>query len=182
MADRKRYEVLEALPTYGGMYLAVTAGGEPFYSEGYVVRFFKTDGSEWDANFETGWADLAGVYELDSTAILLVIAYGACYLMNPDETKPVSAFGAGYVSVLKAEDGRLILQGGTSFTIIETDGTCWHTVDISWDGLKDLKLKHNIVSGLSYEPRAENGYWDYFEYDLTTKILTGGSYPRNEIV
>ncbi|RZK01886.1 MAG: hypothetical protein EOO46_18940 [Flavobacterium sp.] len=182
MTDIKRYEILEALPTYGPMYIPVTESGEPFYSEGFAVRFFKTDGSEWVANFQPGWTDLKGIYELKDTTNLLVIAYGTCYLMNPDDTKSVSVFGVGYVSVLNTQDGRLILQDQTDLTIIETDGRHWDTTRISWDGLKDLKLEDNIVSGLSYDPMTEADELVYFSYDIDNKILTGGSYNRYETV
>ncbi|WP_216680569.1 hypothetical protein [Hymenobacter siberiensis] len=182
MTDIKRYEILEALPTYGPMYIPVTESGEPFYSEGFAVRFFKTDGSEWVANFQPGWTDLKGIYELKDTTNLLVIAYGTCYVMNPDDTKPVSVFGVGYVSVLNTQDGRLILQDQTDLTIIETDGSHWDTTRISWDGLKDLKLENNIVSGLSYDPMTEADELVHFSYDIDNKILTGGSYNRYETV
>ena len=43
----KRYEILNSLPSSGPMYVPVTGNGEPFYSEGVAVRFYKTDGSNW---------------------------------------------------------------------------------------------------------------------------------------
>ena len=43
----KRYEQLKSLPTYGPMYIPVSGNDEPFYSEGLVIRFFRTDGTDW---------------------------------------------------------------------------------------------------------------------------------------
>ena len=60
MQVQRRYEILDGLPTYGPMYVPVSEDGEPFYSEGFVVRFYKSDGSEWVANFKPGWPFLAG--------------------------------------------------------------------------------------------------------------------------
>jgi hypothetical protein len=77
------------------MYIAVTRNGEPFYSEGFAVRFHKTDGTQWVANFQPGWTDFKTIIELKDTSDLLVIASGTCYLMNPDDTKPVAVFGVG---------------------------------------------------------------------------------------
>jgi hypothetical protein len=54
MAIGNRYEILNSLPVYGPMYVPVTENGKPYYSEGFPVRFFKKDGSEWGANFEPG--------------------------------------------------------------------------------------------------------------------------------
>jgi len=178
LADIKQYEILDALPTYGPMYIPVTKNGEPFFSEGFVVRFYKPDGTEWVANFQPGWTDLKEIYELKDTSNLLVIACGICYIMNPNETKPISVFGVGYVKVLKTQDERLILQDQTDLTIIETNGFHWDTERISWDGLKELNIENNIVSGLSYDPMNDADEWITFTFDIDTKTLTGGSYHR----
>ncbi|MFZ4398744.1 MAG: hypothetical protein ACOYO1_01825 [Bacteroidales bacterium] len=182
MTETKKYEILEALPTYGPMYIPVTENNEAFYSEGFPVRFYKSDETCWVANFKPGWSDLKIIYELKDTSNLLVIACGTCYLMNPNETKPISVFGVGYSKVLKTQDGRLILQDQTDLTIIETDGSHWDTVRISWDGLKDLKLENNIVTGLSYDPMNESDEWINFTFDIDNKLLTGGSYNSYETI
>ncbi len=182
MADIKKYEILEGLPTYGPMYIPVSESGEPFFSEGFAVRFYKTDGSEWVANFQPGWTDLKGIFELNDTSNLLIIAFGTCYLMNSDIQSPISVFGVGYESVFKTQDGRLILQDQTDLTIIETDGNHWDSERISWDGLKELKLENNIVSGLSYDPNDDTNDWVYFSYNIDNRLLTGGSWNRHEKV
>lgn len=158
------------------MYISVTESDETFYSEGFPVRFYKSDGTDWVANFKPGWTDLKIIYELKDTANLLVIACGTCYILNPDEIKPISIFGVGYSTVLNAPDGRLILQDQTDLTIIEPDGTHWDTERISWDGLAEIKVENNLVSGLAYNPMHEVDEWIEFKYDLDTKTLTGGSY------
>jgi hypothetical protein len=182
LTEKKKYEILEALPTYGPMYIPVTENDEAFYSEGFPVRFYKSDGTNWVANFKPGWTDLKVIYELKDTPNLLVIACGTCYLMNPDQTIPISIFGVGYSTVFMTEDGRLVLQDQTEITIIETNGNHWGTERISWDGLKDLKLENSIVTGLSYDPMNDADEWVSFTYDLDTKVLTGGSYNRYEAI
>ena len=178
MTETKKYEILDALPTYGPMYIPVTENDETFYSEGFPVRFYKSDGTDWVANFKPGGTDLKKIYELKDTPNLLVIACGTCYLMNPDETKPISVFGVGYATVLKTQDGKLILQDDTDLTIIETNGNHWDTERISWDGLKDLKIENHIVRGLSFDPMNDADEWVNFTFDIDTKVLTGGSYHR----
>lgn len=182
MTPSKKYEILDALPTYGPMYIPIAENGEQFYSEGFVVRFYKKDGSEWVANFQPGWTSLKAVYELENTSNLLVIALGTCYIMDLDKTKPISVFGVGYSNVLKTENGRLVLQDQTDLTIIETNGEHWDTERISWDELKDLKIESNIVSGLSYNPMNDADEWVAFSYNLDNKILTGGSYYKFETI
>lgn len=164
------------------MYIPVTKNDQPLYSEGFPVRFFKADGTDWVANFELGWTDLKIICELNDTCNLLVIAGGTCYLMNPEEAKPISVFGVGYSSVLRASDGRLILEDQIDLTIVETDGSHWATERISWDGIKELRLENNTVTGLSYDPMYDADDWIDFTYDIDTKTLTGGSYQKYESI
>ncbi len=162
------------------MYIPVTGNDEPFYSEGFAVRFYKTDGTEWVANFKPGWTDLKTIIELADTTNILVIAYGTCYLMNPDQTKPISVFGVDYLATFTTEDGRLILQDQTDLTIVESNGNYWDTERISWDGLKEVELDKNIVTGFAYHPTYDADEWVKFSYNIDTKELLGSSYPRSE--
>ena len=160
------------------MYIPVTESGEPFYSEGVALRFYKSDGTNWVANFQPGWTDLKEVHEFKDDERLLIVAHGTCYMMNPEQTKPLSVFGVGYLKTFKTHDERLILQDQTDLTIIEANGEHWHTERISWDGLKDLRLENNLVTGLSYDPMNDADEWVQFTFDVDTKTLTGGSYKR----
>lgn len=174
----KRYEILGSLPTYGPMYVPVTDNGEPFYSEGFTVRLYTADGTEWVANFQPGWTDLKEIIEFEKTQNLLVVACGTCYLMNPDDTKPLVVFGVGYSDIFKASNDRLVMQDQTHLTIIEPDGSHWHTERISWDGFKEIKIENSIITGLSYDPMHDADEWVHFSYDIDTKVLIGGSYHR----
>jgi len=152
MPTEKRYEILNSLPTYGPMYIPVSESGEPFYSEGFVVRFQKTDGTYWVANFEPGFTDLEQIIEFEHTLNLLVIACGKCYLINLNYTKPISVFGIGYSKLFNFGNNRNVLQDDTGLTIIEPDGSHWNTERISWDGIKVLTVDNNMISGLSFLP------------------------------
>ncbi len=160
------------------MYVPVAEDGEPFYSEGFPVRFYRSDGTEWVANFQPGWTDLKRIIELENTRNLLVIASGRCYLVDPNDTKPISVFGVGYSDVFTASCNRLVLLDQTDLTIIEPDGTHWRTERLSWDGLAEITVENNVVSGLAYDPMRDSDEWVGFTYDLDAKTLTGGSYRR----
>jgi len=158
------------------MYIPIAGNDDVFYSEGFVVRFIKANGTEWVANFQRGDTNFSGVFELANSTNLLIVAYGSCYLMNPDVTKPLAVFGSGYVSIFKMPDGRIILQDQIDITIVERDGEYWHSERISWDGLKELNLNKEIISGLAYDPMRPEDAWVKFSYNIDTRKLTGGSY------
>ena len=84
--------------------------------------------------------------------------------------------GVGFSNIFKANKDRLLLQDQTDLTIIEPDGTHWNTERISWDGLAEINVENNLVSGLAYNPMPDSDEWVEFKYDLDTKTLTGGSY------
>ena len=94
--------------------------------------------------------------------------------MNPDQTKPISVFGGGYLAAFRNPDGRLILHDDTGLTIIELSGKHWHSERISLDGLRDLKLHNNIITGLAFDPMQEK--WVKFSFNIDDRKLTGGSY------
>ena len=161
------------------MYIPVTGDGKPYYSEGLPVRFYKTDGTAWVANFQLGSAKLMKrVIEFEKTSHVIVIAGGLCYRMNPDETKPFDVFGHDYCDIFKTNSERYVLQGMTDFAIIEPDGTHWITERISWDGFAEVKVENNVVTGVAYDPMHTQDEWVKFSYDLDTRTLTGGSYRK----
>lgn len=91
-----------------------------------------------------------------------------CYLMNPEDTLPLSSFGASYSVGFCALQNRIVLADDTGLTIIESDGTHWYSEDIALDGLKDLEIKNDIVSGNAY---CYTGDWRRFSYDINRKSL-----------
>jgi hypothetical protein len=177
MKTLKRYEILQSLPTYGPMYIPVTEDGTPYYSEGFPVRFIRKNGTEWVANFKPGWTNLKLVVELKKSSNLLIIANGTCYIINPENTIPISVFGVDFSDVLNANNDRLVLHNEIELTVIEPNGDYWNTERISWDGIKELQIIDNNITGLSYDPM-NSDEWIPFKYNIDTRILEGGSYPR----
>lgn len=176
MQSERRYEILAGLPSYGPMYIPVSDTGEPFFSEGFVVRFYKKDDTDWVANFEPGWTDMSLVADFPDANRIVVVAKGQGYVMLPEEHKPVDTFGVTIKHSLRAETGELVLADDDSVWIIGKEGNVWRSERISWDGFADLKLQSNILTGLSYDPTDDNEKWCPFTIDLVTKEITGGSY------
>ena len=178
MSGVKRYEILEHLPPYGPMYISVTEGNEIFASEGFVVRFYKSDGSDWVANFKPGLTRLNEIIILKDSPNILVIAGGECYLMPFKGSSPISVFGKDCETILKTADERFILQCHCDLIIVETNGTYWKTEQISLDGMKNVRLEGNVVIGLAYDPMDSSCTWKNFWYNIDNKTLEGGSFSR----
>lgn len=176
--DHTAYEILKGLPGYGPMYISIPPDNYNLYSEGFVVRFYKKDGSEWVGNFQLGFTQLKKVIELTESPNLLVIAGGICYIMNPESEKPLDMFGADYKYILHSSDNRIVMSTPCELTIVEPDGTYWHSDRIAMDSIENLKIENNIVSGTIQEPVEGYDQWvDVdFTYDIDTKTLTGTSF------
>ena len=108
MQLQKRYDILQGLPSYGPMYIPVSEDGEQFYSEGFVVRFYKSDGSEWVANFKPGWTDCSLVVDYTDQNRIVVIAKGQGYIMTPDQPTPIDTFGVGIKDAIKTDDNKIV--------------------------------------------------------------------------
>ncbi len=166
-----RYEILDGLPPYGPGHVSIPEGGSMAYSEGYVVRFYRSDGTDWVANFSCGQTMLKGVFEIDQQNKVIVIAYGECYIMDPDNTTPLSNFGWDYFEIFTVCADRYVLIDNSALTIVEPDGSHWHTERIAIDGIKKLTITGNVVSGLAFSPTDGEGSWDAFSYDIDKKML-----------
>lgn len=177
----KRYEVLNGLPTYGPMYIPVTQVEQPFispYSEGFVVRFFQSDGNTWVANFNLGWTDFSEVFDFPATDLTVVIAGGSGYVMNRNLTKPIVTFEVTITAALRVNEQEIIAATNTHVVGVDAKGQLWKSDRISWDGIKDLHLESRLVHGKSYDPMEDNNEWVDFTLDLGTKQISGSSYGR----
>nr|WKN38157.1 hypothetical protein K4G66_05515 [Tunicatimonas sp. TK19036] len=168
-----KYEILEFLPAYGPMYIPVTENGEPYHSDnGFVVRFFKNDGSNWVANFKPGWTDCCGVFEL-ANEHLLTLAYGQAYVMDTEQTTPLKTFGVTINKVIES-DNELIMSDSIHIITFSRAGVYWQSERVSWDGIDKLELTGNIVSGKAYDPMTDE--WLPFKLDLNTRTVQGGTF------
>ncbi len=180
--QNKRYEILDGLPPYGSMYKSIPNCGKNIYSEGFVVRFFKEDGTDWVANFTNSWTELTKVIELPNSNLLLVLAKGTAYIVNPNEEKIIDSFGMAIDTMFQISNNILVFTDCTHLIILEPNNQIYETQRISWDGFKDVHAEDNTVRGLSYDPCNHSQEWVEFSYNLESKELIGGSYNNCVIV
>ena len=178
MTTEKQYEILDRLPPYGPMYISVsTNSDEPFFSEGYVLRLFKSDGTNWVANFRPGWTNYYNTFDFPDIRTIVVIAGGQGYVMSPDDEKPKFTFGLTITDVLQTADGSLICADNIYIIFLDnSNGQLWVSERISWDGIKDLKISGDTLHGQAYDPTNSIQEWSDFSINLKTKEITGGTY------
>jgi hypothetical protein len=169
------YEILPGFPQSQERILEF--GGQPHYSEGFIVRFRRPDGASWIGNFRRGQTDLNGVYPLSSNSQIMVFADGNGYLLDLGTEKLVREVGHGYCqNVVPSVDGKIVISNLTQIIVIESAGEIWVSERISWDGIKDLRVDGSVVSGMAYDPTNKNKEWVEFSVDLQSHAIKGGSY------
>jgi hypothetical protein len=178
MTTTKTYKILSGLPAYGPMYVSVTDNDEPFYSEGFVLEIFKSNGTSWIANFRPGWTSFSKVFEFPEHHSLVVFAGGIAYIMNPDNEKPKFTFGITISEVLQTDNGSLICSDDIHIMLLDNStGELWKSERISFDGIKNLTETNGILTGLSFDPTySDEEKWIEFSINLRTKEIKGGSY------
>ena len=177
MIEIKQYEKLDGLPPYGPMYISVTDDDEPYFSEGYVVRFFKSDNSSWVANFRPGWTNYYNIFDYPELKTVVVFAGGQGYIMSPDKEKPKYIFGLTITDVLQTSNGSLVCSDGIGIIFLDkSNGQIWRSERISWDGIIDLEIKDDILFGKAYDPTNSNQEWSDFSLNLLTKEIKGGTW------
>ncbi len=162
------------------MYIPITEDAEPYFSEGFPIRFFKSDGTSWVVNFKPGLTNLNQVFDFPHHDRIIVFAGGLGYIMSPNNEKPIGFVGLTINEIFQTENGSLICPDDTSILIIDNQiGQLWQSERISWDGFKELTLVGDIISGLSYDPTNSNKPWTAFTLDIKTKEIIGGSYRES---
>jgi hypothetical protein len=161
---KEKFEILTGLPTYGEMYISIPENGYYEYSEGLAIKFIKKDNTKWIGNFEVGISSLKFATELKNSEDILIIAYGICYIMNPEETKPKVKFGHDYKKVFEYKN-KFILIGEYSITIIENTDKIEHFDDLCYDGITNVKLETENLIGVL------NNYNSSGDYDKSDFVL-----------
>jgi len=140
------------------MYVSIPENGYKVFSEGLAVKFIKKDNSEWIGNFERGNSSLKFASKLKNSENILIIAFGICYIMNAENTKPIIEFGYDYKKVFEYKN-ILILIGEYSISVVESIDKIKHFDDLCYDGITNVELENEKIIGIlnNFNPSG-NGY------------------------
>ena len=143
-----RWEVLKGLPGEGPIPRYFHAGHPTPWAEGFVVRFWNEDGTDWVGNFQGGWWGVPSIYDLPDSSLLFVIAYGAYYLVPKSDPGQYVCHRHGVTAALVYEEGLLIVayQGG-DLAAYERDGKqAWVRESIAVDGIRLQSCADGIIT------------------------------------
>ena len=169
---KRKFEILNALPTYGEMYISFPENGYKEFSEGLPVKFYKKDNTEWVGNFETGNSNLKFVTELNNIESLLIISYGICYIINSENNKMINKFGYDYKLVFEYNK-KFILIGEYSISIVNDFGKIKHFDNLCYDGISEAKLENGkIIATLNDFNSSGNIDLKEFTLDLNNLEVT----------
>jgi hypothetical protein len=76
-----RWEVLNGLPGEGPMPKHFHLGHQTPWAEGFVVRFWNEDGTEWIGNFRRGGTEFSTLLDWCESNLFVVVAAGTLYFL-----------------------------------------------------------------------------------------------------
>lgn len=104
---------------------------------------------------------------------VIVVARGDACIVDP-ENRAVRDHIAGDVEqVIRAPSLELVVfRGMTDFKAIKADNSGWRSPRISWDGLRNIKLRGSELFGEAYTPVQDA--WVPFKLDILTGQCSDG--------
>jgi len=167
---------MPGLPATGPMALSFRPGGGVLPSEGFVVCFRPEHRAPWTGNFAAAFCALSAVYAHPDGRQALVIAGGACYVVDPDQARATSEFGGDICAAIETVEPKAVVLAGLVDVCVVTPDEVWRSPRASWDGISNLRCDAGRIFGDGWD--ALNDAWRPFVLDLNTKELTGGAYPK----
>lgn len=175
-----QYEVLRGLPPYGPPDEQFTETGQGAYREGLVVRFADGEGRQWVGNFQPGLGGVDTVLDHPDGRRVFVIAGGQGYIVDPEDRSSRNYFGGNIESAISLPGLGVIFGNGLWFEAIGPDGPLWKSDRISWDGMQNLEITGQTLTGEAWDPMQE--CWVRFELDVATGHSQGGSFGEYQTV
>ncbi len=141
--------------------------------DGLWVTVKAENGKQWIGNFKFGCSSPPAFSRIVSSPDprkMCVISNGAAYLVNadgPDEWEKVPIIPVLDVRQIP-EHGLLILSDFTRLAAYGSCGLAWRSPRVCWDGLEIVRVTHDTIDGVGYDPTNSITHESRFIVDLKT--------------
>ncbi|HTJ01024.1 MAG TPA: hypothetical protein VL527_19225 [Dongiaceae bacterium] len=153
------FEVLPGLPGVGPVPEAFSATGRGTHSEGLVVCFLPQTINSWVGNFQPGICQYNAVFMHPDGRTVIVISGGTAYVVEPQSRTCLRHFGACITSAACDLSRKLlVISDLTHLWLFDDRGERWVSKRISLDGIRNLRIETETVSGESYDPMSDRWY------------------------
>lgn len=143
------------------------------HREGFVVQFFLSDNRSWVGNFQRGLNFFDEALEHPDGSSVIVVAGGECYIVDVENRKLKETFGGMVETLIRVPEKNVVIFGScVDFEAIGASGCAWQSRRISLDGIRDLKLKGDTLTG---EAWSFEDIWIPFSLDVNSGKHIGGA-------
>ena len=170
------FKVLGGLPPYGPQPEQFTAGSKRTHTEGLVLEFEPAGGTPWVGNFQCGLTGYSNVVAHPNGQDVVIIAGGVGYLVRPEEHKLIATFGGGVLGLWSIPGFNFLVfnDSGVAFSALGSEGWCWKTRRISWDGFEAIEIAEKTIYGRAWNAVMRS--WEPFRIEIATGLVQGGAY------
>jgi hypothetical protein len=136
------------LPAEGPVSEVFPHGPSDAVAEGFVVRFWNDDRTEWVGNFQAYWGE-GSVFDLPGSTSLCVIAYGACCFLPKSDPDQYTCKRHGVSSALLDEQERLLIlahRGGDLVAYAPNGTKAWVRNGLAVDGIELKSCVDGIIT------------------------------------
>jgi hypothetical protein len=170
------FKVLGGLPPYGPSPEQFTVGSKRTHTEGLAIEFEPAGGEPWVANFQCGLTAYSNVVAHPNGQDLVIIAGGVGYVVRPQGRKLIATFGGGVLGLWSIPGFNFLVfnDGGVAFSALGTEGWCWKTRRISWDGFEAIEIAEKTIYGRAWNAVLQ--CWEPFRIEIATGLVQGGAY------
>ena len=172
-----RFEILPGLPPYGPVAISFSIHGDREHREGLVVRFYPKASESWVGNFFGDSIACNAVLDHPNGTDVIVVAGGEASVIDLENRSVRDSLGGDIEEVISLPSlGSVIFRGFTDFTAVRANNSGWRSPRISWDGFRNIDVRHTELFGEAYTPVSDA--WVPFRLDLLTGHCTDGIYQE----
>jgi hypothetical protein len=144
-------------------------------TQSVVLRVRPTNGEAWVGRFHGGPEGIDGVFATPNTEVLCVIVRGQGYWVPVYRPATFEVVRSIPIKEVLHDRRAIFFVSFTRLSAYGADGLMWSTEDVSWDGIKNVRVASTAIRGVGWDSPARREV--PFSVDIATGRVEGGSSP-----